>query len=120
MFVVKELRVVCALKMTKYWRKGNGITTLISYSIQNKTTNEDKRKEHQKELGKRLNEAARERLADQTGQKDIKKIKKSNISYKSFEKFPKEAEVDKLQIYVGKLAVSLVDTIISLISFGPT
>lgn len=55
-----------------------------------------------------MNEAARERLADQTGQKDIKKIKKSNISYKSYEKFPKEAEVDKLQIYVGELARKLI------------
>lgn len=75
---------------------------IASFYIQNKTTNEDRRKEHQKELGKRLNEAARERLADQRGQKDIKKIKKSNISYKSYEKFPKEVEVDKLQIFVGK------------------
>lgn len=77
-------------------------SVLLQDQTRNKTTNEDKRKEHQKELGKRLNEAARERLADQTGQKDIKKIKKSNISYKSFEKFPKEAEVDNLQIYVDR------------------
>ncbi|VIO99589.1 metallopeptidase family M24 containing protein [Brugia malayi] len=77
-------------------------SVLLQEQTRNKTTNEDKRKEHQKELGKRLNEAARERLADQTGQKDIKKIKKSNISYKSYEKFPKEAEVDKLQIYVDR------------------
>lgn len=84
---------------------------MVWFHIQNKTTNEDKRKEHQKELGKRLNEAARERLADQTGQKDIKKIKKSNISYKSYEKFPKEAEVDKLQIYVGELARKLFDSL---------
>ncbi|KAK6109487.1 FACT complex subunit SPT16 N-terminal lobe domain family protein [Brugia pahangi] len=77
-------------------------SVLLQEQTRNKTTNEDKRKEHQKELGKRLNEAARERLADQTGQKDIKKIKKSNISYKSYEKFPKEAEVDKLQIHVDR------------------
>ncbi|KAM3716189.1 FACT complex subunit [Dirofilaria immitis] len=77
-------------------------SVLLQEQTRNKTTNEDKRKEHQKELGKRLNEAARERLADQTGQKDIKKIKKSNISYKSYEKFPKEAEIDKLQIYVDR------------------
>ncbi|VDK53284.1 unnamed protein product [Gongylonema pulchrum] len=74
----------------------------------NKTTNEDKRKEHQKELGKRLNESARERLADQTDQKDVKKIKKSNISYRNYERFPKEADVDKLQIYVGKYWVFLI------------
>lgn len=71
--------------------------------MQNKTTNEDKRKEHQKELAKRLNEAAKERLAEQTGQKDTKTIKKSNVSYKAYEKFPKEPEVDKLNIYVGKV-----------------
>ncbi|VDM97408.1 unnamed protein product [Thelazia callipaeda] len=77
-------------------------SVLLQEQTRNKTTNEDKRKEHQKELGKRLNEIARERLAGQIDQKDIKKIKKSNVSYKSYDKFPKEAEIDKLQIYVDR------------------
>lgn len=69
--------------------------------FKNKTTNEDKRKEHQRDLGRLLNESARERLAQQTGQKDTKVVKKSNVSYKNFEKFPKEPEVDELKVYVG-------------------
>ncbi|VDK25638.1 unnamed protein product [Anisakis simplex] len=76
--------------------------------IKNKTTNEDKRKEHQKELAKRLNETAKERLAEQTGKKDTKTVKKSNVSYKSYEKFPKEPEVDKLNIYVDRRHDSII------------
>ncbi|VDN50299.1 unnamed protein product [Dracunculus medinensis] len=75
-------------------------SVLLQEQTRNKTTNEDKRKEHQKDLERRLNENARERLAEQTDQKAIKKIKKSNVSYKSYEKFPKDNEVDKLNIYV--------------------
>lgn len=30
------------------------------------------------------------------------RIKKSNVSYKSYDKFPNETEVEKLNVYVGK------------------
>ncbi|VDM37361.1 unnamed protein product [Toxocara canis] len=83
-------------------------SVLLQEQTRNKTTNEDKRKEHQKELGKRLNEAAKERLAEQTGQKDTKTVKKSNVSYKAYEKFPKEPEVDKLNIYVDRRHDSII------------
>uniref|UniRef100_F1KW31 FACT complex subunit n=2 Tax=Ascaris suum TaxID=6253 RepID=F1KW31_ASCSU len=83
-------------------------SVLLQDQTRNKTTNEDKRKEHQKELAKRLNEAAKERLAEQTGQKDTKTIKKSNVSYKAYEKFPKEPEVDKLNIYVDRRHDSII------------
>lgn len=77
-------------------------SVVLTEQTRNKTTNEDKRKDHQKELAKRLNEAAQERLAEQTGQKDTKVVKKSNVSYKNYEKFPKEPEIDKLNIYVDR------------------
>ncbi|MFH4974936.1 hypothetical protein AB6A40_001645 [Gnathostoma spinigerum] len=77
-------------------------SVLLQDQTRNKTTNEDKRREHQKDLGKKLNETARERLAERTGQKDTVSIKKSNVSYKSFEKVPKEPEIDKLEIYVDR------------------
>lgn len=77
-------------------------SVVLQEQTRNKTTNEDKRKEHQRDLGRLLNESARERLAQQTGQKDTKVVKKSNVSYKNFDKFPKEPEVDELKVYVDR------------------
>jgi hypothetical protein len=40
--------------------------------LQNKTTNEDRRKERQRELAQAINQAARDRLAEQTGSRNDK------------------------------------------------
>ncbi|CAI5437616.1 unnamed protein product [Caenorhabditis angaria] len=77
-------------------------SVVLNDQTRNKTTNEEKRKERQKELGKLLNDAARARLAKQGGGSDEKKVKKSNTSYKSYEKFPQENEVNNLLIYVDR------------------
>ncbi|XP_052232881.1 FACT complex subunit SPT16-like isoform X1 [Dreissena polymorpha] len=65
-------------------------------------TTEEKRLKHQKELAHRLNEEARERLRGiQTGG-DGKKLRKSNVSYKSISHLPNETEVRELKLFVDK------------------
>lgn len=83
-------------------------SVVLSDQTRNKATNEDKRKEHQKELMNQLNENARQRLAQQGGSADVKKTKKSNISYKSYDKFPQESEINKLNIYVDRRHESVI------------
>ncbi|KAK6730106.1 hypothetical protein RB195_006893 [Necator americanus] len=77
-------------------------SVVLSDQTRNKATNEDKRKEHQKLLAQQLNDAARQRLAQASGASEAKKIKKSNVSYKSYEKFPVDTEINKLNIFVDK------------------
>ncbi|KAK5983113.1 putative global transcriptional regulator cell division control protein [Trichostrongylus colubriformis] len=77
-------------------------SVVLSDQTRNKATNEDKRKEHQKMLAQQLNDAARQRLAQASGSSEAKKVKKSNVSYKSYEKFPVDTEINKLNIYVDK------------------
>uniref|UniRef100_A0A914VZ60 FACT complex subunit n=1 Tax=Plectus sambesii TaxID=2011161 RepID=A0A914VZ60_9BILA len=77
-------------------------SVVLQDQTRNKTTNEDKRKQRQKELGEQLNRVARDRLAEQTSSKDVTRSKKSTVSYKSYEKFPKEPEVNNLSIYVDR------------------
>lgn len=48
-------------------------TVVLSDQTRSKETNEDKRKEHQKELMRQLNENAKMRLAQQQGSEDTKK-----------------------------------------------
>ncbi|CAB3408807.1 unnamed protein product [Caenorhabditis bovis] len=77
-------------------------SVVLNDQTRNKTTNEEKRKERQKQLGKILNEQARARLAQQGTGSEEKKVKKSNVSYKSIEKFPNEPEINQLLIYVDR------------------
>ncbi|VDL87543.1 unnamed protein product, partial [Nippostrongylus brasiliensis] len=77
-------------------------SVVLTDQTRNKATNEDKRKEHQKMLAQQLNDAARQRLAQASGSSEAKKVKKSNVSYKSYEKFPVDSEINKLNIYVDK------------------
>jgi len=69
------------------------------------SSSEEKRKLHQKELAVALNEAAKQRLAEQSSGKQAQKIRKSNVSYKNRNQMPQEREVKDLKIYVGKLIV---------------
>lgn len=48
-----------------------------------------------------LNEAAKQRLAEQSSGKQAQKVRKSNISYKNRNQMPQEREVKDLKIYVG-------------------
>ncbi|KAI1722500.1 FACT complex subunit (SPT16/CDC68) domain-containing protein [Ditylenchus destructor] len=77
-------------------------SVVLQEQTRHKQTNEEKRKERQKELAEALNNEARQRLSAKPGTAEALKAKKSNISYKSEDKFPDEPEVDKLMIYVDK------------------
>lgn len=84
-------------------------SVLMQEQTRHKITSEDKRKDRQKELADELNQRARDRLAFQPGSSGSRSVKKSNISYKSREKFPAdENEVRKLMIYVDKRQDSIV------------
>jgi hypothetical protein len=72
------------------------------FIFQHKQTNEDKRKNHQRELADALNEAAKARLADLPGAENVQRVKKSNVSYKAQEKFPNDSEVNECKIFVGE------------------
>lgn len=54
----------------------------------------------QRELGEQLNAAARARLAQQKGGKEVEKVRKSNVSYKNTNQVPRERDVEDLKIYV--------------------
>ncbi|CAJ0961366.1 unnamed protein product, partial [Mesorhabditis belari] len=77
-------------------------SVVLTEHTRNKQTNEDRRKERQKELSEILNKNAQERLAQESGQSEIKKAKKSNVSYKNYEKFPQDEEIDTLMIHVDR------------------
>ncbi|WAR12969.1 SPT16-like protein [Mya arenaria] len=65
-------------------------------------TAEERRLKHQKELADRLNEEARERLRGKQTGTDGKKMRKSNISYKTLSHLPSESEVKELKLFVDK------------------
>jgi len=61
-----------------------------------------KRKEHQRELAQQLNERAKDRLAKQGNSKEVEKVRKNTVSYKSISQMPREPEVKELKLYVDK------------------
>lgn len=77
-------------------------TTVIESKLRSEHTSEEKRKEHQKELAVALNEKAKERLAKQSGAKDVEKVRKNTVSYKSVNQMPQVGEVKELKLYVDQ------------------
>ncbi|CAD5219494.1 unnamed protein product [Bursaphelenchus okinawaensis] len=77
-------------------------SVILQEQTRHKQTNEDRRREHQKELSEQLNANAKARLENLPGEKEERKVKKSNISYKSVDRFPNEPEVNDCMIYVDK------------------
>lgn len=77
-------------------------TTVIESKLRNEHSSEEKRKQHQKELAQQLNEAAKARLAQQSGGKEQEKVRKSTVSYKNIGQIPREPEVQELKLYVGE------------------
>ncbi|XP_045194199.1 FACT complex subunit SPT16-like [Mercenaria mercenaria] len=65
-------------------------------------TTEEKRIKHQKELAERLNEEARERMRGLKTGGDEKKMRKSNVSYKTISHLPSESEIRELKLFVDK------------------
>ncbi|XP_014244216.1 FACT complex subunit spt16 isoform X2 [Cimex lectularius] len=77
-------------------------TAVLDSKLRQDSSAEEKRKQHQKELAAQLNEAAKQRLAAQSGGRQEEKVRKSNISYKSRSQMPNEPEVKELKIYVDR------------------
>lgn len=77
-------------------------TAVIESKLRSEHPSEEKRKEHQKELAALLNEKAKERLAKQSGAKDIEKVRKNTVSYKNVNQMPRVPEVKELKLYVDQ------------------
>uniref|UniRef100_A0AAU7BN93 FACT complex subunit n=1 Tax=Henosepilachna vigintioctopunctata TaxID=420089 RepID=A0AAU7BN93_9CUCU len=77
-------------------------TAVLESKLRTEHTSEEKRKEHQKELAILLNEKAKERLAKQSGAKDVEKVRKNNVSYKNASQMPRDSEVKQLKLYVDQ------------------
>lgn len=77
-------------------------TAVLESKLRTEHTTEEKRKEHQKELASQLNDKAKERLAKQSGSKDVEKVRKSTISYKNVNQMPRVPEVKELKLYVDQ------------------
>ncbi|XP_053955465.1 FACT complex subunit spt16 isoform X1 [Anastrepha ludens] len=75
---------------------------VLENKLRTETNTEEKRKQHQKELAHLLNEKARERLAKQGESKEVEKVRKNTVSYKSVSQMPREPEVKELKLYVDK------------------
>lgn len=77
-------------------------TAVIESKLRSEHPSEEKRKEHQKELAVLLNEKAKERLAKQSGAKDVEKVRKNTVSYKNVNQMPRVPEVKELKLYVDQ------------------
>ncbi|XP_032592333.1 FACT complex subunit spt16 isoform X2 [Drosophila grimshawi] len=75
---------------------------VLDSKLRNEINTEEKRKEHQRELAQQLNERAKERLAKQGNSKEVEKVRKNTVSYKSMSQIPREPEVKELKLYVDK------------------
>lgn len=75
---------------------------VLESKLRNEINTEEKRKEHQRELAQQLNERAKERLAKQGDSKEVEKVRKNTVSYKSMSQIPREPEVKELKLYVDK------------------
>uniref|UniRef100_A0A8C4WWZ2 FACT complex subunit n=1 Tax=Eptatretus burgeri TaxID=7764 RepID=A0A8C4WWZ2_EPTBU len=76
--------------------------SLLSERTRSEMTSEEKRRSHQKELAKQMNEEAKRRLTEQKGEQHKNKTRKSNISYKSSLLMPKEADIREMKIFIDK------------------
>ncbi|XP_030372702.1 FACT complex subunit spt16 isoform X2 [Scaptodrosophila lebanonensis] len=75
---------------------------VLESKLRNEINTEEKRKEHQRELAQQLNERAKERLAKQGNSKEVEKVRKNTVSYKSMSQMPREPDVKELKLYVDK------------------
>ncbi|XP_039489324.1 FACT complex subunit spt16 isoform X2 [Drosophila santomea] len=75
---------------------------VLESKLRNEINTEEKRKEHQRELAQQLNERAKDRLAKQGNSKEVEKVRKNTVSYKSISQMPREPEVKELKLYVDK------------------
>jgi len=82
--------------------RGSRRGAILEQKLRADSTTEQKRKEHQKALLEKMNEAALKRLKEgKTGEEKVK-MRKAPVSYKTPGLLPKETEVKELKIYVDK------------------
>ena len=77
-------------------------TTVLEQKLRTDTTQEEKRKQHQRELMEKMNEAALRRLKEGGSGQEVVKQKKAPVSYRNPGQLPRESEVRSLKIYVDK------------------
>merc|ERR1712223_904735 len=77
-------------------------TAIVDNKLRQDTTNEEKRKSHQKELMEKMNAQVLKRIKEGGDNKEEKKQRKAPVSYKSAGQLPREKEVKELKIYVDK------------------
>jgi nucleosome binding factor SPN SPT16 subunit len=88
---------------------GRGKRTAVpDNKLRQELSTEEKRKLHQKELAHAINEAARQRLAEQGSGQQVEKVRKSTVSYKSASQMPQDKEVKELKIFVGTIWCHLI------------
>ncbi|KAJ9590632.1 hypothetical protein L9F63_016343 [Diploptera punctata] len=83
-------------------------STVLESKLRSEHSSEEKRKQHQKELALQLNEAAKQRLAQQSDGQEKEKVRKSTVSYKNLGQMPREPEVKELKIYVDRKYESVI------------
>ena len=82
---------------------------VISNKTRSDTNQEQVRRDHQKELGKRLNEEAKERLLNSKGAVNKEKIRKAIAAYRNATQLPyNKSELQELKIYVDKSHESVI------------
>lgn len=80
-------------------RRNNALT---ESKLRTEASSEEKRQQNQKVLAEKLNEEAKNRLANQKDKKVEDKVRKSVVSYKSVGQLPREPEMKQLKIFVDK------------------
>ena len=80
--------------------RGGRRTALLDQKLRTDSTQEEKRKAHQKELMEKMNEEALRRIKDGNSGKEEVRQRKAPVSYRSPGQLPRETEVRSLKIYV--------------------
>lgn len=77
-------------------------SAVLDQKLRTDHTTETKRKQHQRDLLEKMNDAALKRLLEGKKGDDKVKVRKAPVSYKTPGLLPKEGEVKELKIYVDK------------------
>ncbi|KRX92343.1 FACT complex subunit spt16, partial [Trichinella pseudospiralis] len=83
-------------------------SVVLTEQLRNKETGEERRKSHQKELVKILNQTARERITTTKKQNVVPEQRKPVISYKARSLFPKNKEVKHLEFFIDRKYDSII------------
>lgn len=96
----EEKENVRAIADTENFGRGRR-TAVLDNKLRQDNTAEEKRKSHQRELMLKMNEDALRRIKEGGSIKEVTKMRKAPVSYRSPGQLPRESEVKQLKIYVG-------------------